>query len=89
MNERDAYGDPHLRERGYWQTLGHPEAGNHEYPGVLWKAARTPNRLRRAAPRLGEDNEYVYRELLGYSEAEYREFEASGHAGMDYDPSIP
>ena len=89
MNERDAYGDPHLRARGYWQALDHPEAGSHEYPGVLWKAERAPNRLRRAAPRLGEDNEYVYRELLGYSEAEYREFEASGHAGMDYDPSIP
>ena len=60
--------DPHLRERAYFQTLEHPEAGTHEYPGVLWRAKRTPNELRHAAPRLGEDNEYVYKELLGYSE---------------------
>ena len=56
---------------------------------MLWRAECTPNRLRRAAPRLGEDNAYVYRELLGYSEGEYRELEQSGHIGMDYDPSIP
>jgi crotonobetainyl-CoA:carnitine CoA-transferase CaiB-like acyl-CoA transferase len=89
MNERDAYADPHLRERGYFETLEHPEAGTYEYPGVLWRAERTPNHLRRAAPRLGEDNAYVYRELLGYSEDEYRALEEAGHIGMDYDPSIP
>ena len=89
LNERDAYADPHLRERGYFETLEHPESGTYEYPGVLWRAERTPNHLRHAAPRLGEDNEYVYRELLGYSEEEYRHFQETGHAGMDYDPSIP
>lgn len=89
MNEAHAYADPHLRERAYWETLEHPEAGAHEYPGVLWRALNTPNHLRAPAPRLGEHNEYVYRGLLGYSEAEYRHLEALGHIGMDYDPSIP
>ena len=89
LNEADAYADPHLRARSYFQPLTHPEAGTHEYPGVLWRASNTPNALRHAAPRLGEDNEYVYKDLLGYSDAEYRHFEATGHAGMDYDPSIP
>ena len=32
----------------------------------------------------GQDNEYVYRELLGYSEEEYASFEAAGHIGTDY-----
>ncbi len=89
MNEADAYGDPHLNARGYWEELEHPEAGTHRYPGVVWKAEETPNRLRRAAPRLGEDNEYVYRVLLGYTDDEYRRLEGLGHIGTDYDPSIP
>ena len=88
MNEADAFADPHLQARGYWDELTHPEAGTYTYPGVLWKAQRTPNRLRRAAPRLGEDNEYVYKKVLGYSDDEYRHLEENGHIGMDYDPSI-
>ena len=36
-----------------------------------------------------EDNEYVYRELLGFSEEQYRRFEELGHIGADYDPSVP
>ncbi len=89
MNEEDAFGDPHLKDRGFWEQLTHPEAGTHLHPGVLWQAERTPNHLRRAAPRLGEDNEYVYRQLLGYSAEEYRRLEEEGHIGGDYDPSIP
>jgi hypothetical protein len=34
--------------------------------------------------RLGEHNEYVYKELLGYSEDEYRELETEGHIGTQY-----
>ena len=44
---------------------------------------------RRHAPRLGEDNEYIYKSVLGYSDEEYAEFDAKGHIGMDFDPSIP
>ena len=29
--------------------------------------SRTPCKVRRAAPRLGEDTNYVLREILGYS----------------------
>ena len=89
MNEADAFADPQLAARGYWEELTHPEAGTHLNPGVVWRTERTPNRLERAAPRLGEDNEYVYQELLGFDDAQYEAFERSGHIGMDYDESIP
>ena len=46
------------------------------------------NKLRRAAPRLGEDNEYVYKTILGYSDEQYEAYEKNGHIGMDYDDSI-
>ncbi len=37
--------------------------------------------------RLGEDNEYVYRELLGYSEAEYAERVGKGYLGTAFTPA--
>ena len=38
--------------------------------------------------RLGEDNEYVYQKLLGYSAEEYAVLEEEGHIGMDYHPDV-
>jgi hypothetical protein len=45
--------------------------------------------VRQAPVALGEHNEYVYRELLGVSDAEYERLRAAGHISMDFDPSIP
>jgi benzylsuccinate CoA-transferase BbsF subunit len=86
--EAEVFEDRHLRERGFFLTVTHPEAGTHEYAGPAWLASHTPREIWRHAPRLGEDNEYVYRELLGFSDEEYRHFEELGHIGMDYDPSV-
>ncbi|MBI2857136.1 MAG: CoA transferase [Chloroflexi bacterium] len=89
LNEKDALEDPHLRARGFFERLTHPEAGTFDYVGPLFRMKETPNPLRRYAPRLGEDNEYVYKTLLGFSPEQYHHFEEIGHIGMDYDPSIP
>ena len=62
--------DPHLRERGFFEPLSHPEAGSHLYPGISWKMSRTPGRLRLPAPCFGEHNEYVFGQLLGLSRDE-------------------
>ena len=84
----EAYEDPHLREIGLMQEVTHPEAGTHIYPGLAWTQARTPNQIRRHAPCLGEDNEYVYKELLKVSDAEYAELEKEGHIGRDFAPHV-
>ena len=34
--------------------------------------------------RLGEDNDYIYREVLKLTEKEYDNLKALGHIGMDY-----
>jgi hypothetical protein len=49
----------------------------------------TPWEVRHTAPLLGEDNPYIYRDLLGVTEGRYKEMEATGHIGMDYAPHIP
>ena len=89
MDVEDSYLDPHLRDRGYFEEVTHPEAGTHLYPGMFFKFSETPLRTRRHTPLLGHDNEYIYRDLLGYSEQEYAELEREGHIGMDYAPHVP
>ena len=86
--EDEAYTDPHLKERGFFQELTHEECGTHVYPGLGFKISRVPNSIRRPPVRLGEHNEYVYRELLGVSDEEYRQLEEEGHIGMDFLPEV-
>jgi benzylsuccinate CoA-transferase BbsF subunit len=51
--------------------------------------SKTPNHLRRHPVALGEDNEYVYKEVMGLSDDEYTELENKGHIGTDYAPGVP
>ena len=66
---RDLYADPHLRERGAFVEVEHPELGPLELVGAPWKMSdwTMPNR---PAPKLGQDNEDVLGQLLGLSAEE-------------------
>ena len=59
--------DPHLAERGFWVEKEHPEVGALRHPGIPWRMSETPCEVWRAAPTLGQDNDYVFGELLGMS----------------------
>lgn len=85
LDMSEVAGDPHLRARGMLQAVTHPFAGTHEHmrPPVS-HLSQTPLEVWRHAPLLGEHNEEVYRQLLGYSEEEYRWFVENGHAGTRY-----
>ena len=78
-----------MQAQRYFQELVHEDAGTHSYPGLLWTADKTPNEIRLPPCRLGEHNPYVYEEILGVSEQEYRRLERAGHIGMDYAPHLP
>jgi crotonobetainyl-CoA:carnitine CoA-transferase CaiB-like acyl-CoA transferase len=84
LDEEGASSDPQLHERGFFQMLEHPSAGFHLHAAANFRMAGTPLQLWRAAPTLGQDNEYVYKELLGISEDEYAALEADGHIGTTY-----
>jgi len=70
--------DPQLAHRGHYWKLQHPVMGLRTYDGPAFRLSRTPGRLSKAAPCLGEDNEYVYRELIGLDEEEFIELLADG-----------
>ena len=46
--------------------------------------SRTPPEIWRAAPTLGQDNQYVYKEVIGVSDAEFEQLVADRHIGTDY-----
>ena len=76
QNARDCLDDPHLRERGYYQYLEHPEAGRTAYDGSGFRLSKTPARFTNAAPCLGEHNYQVCTEILGVSPEEFAELMA-------------
>ena len=84
MNQADAFADPHIQTRQFFREAYQADCGAHLYPGPLFKMSETPLGIRRGPVMFGQDNEYVYRELLGYSAEEYAAFEAAGHIGTDY-----
>ena len=88
LHEPLAYADPHLRERGFFVSIDAPEVGTYEHAGTTFKLSKVPFEVRKPPVRLGEDNDYVYREVLGLSEEEYAHLKALGQIGMDYAPHV-
>ena len=50
---------PQLRERDYFVQVDHPRIGRHRYPGAPYRLSRTPWRVRRPAPLLGQHQDEV------------------------------
>ena len=64
----EVFESPQQRERDFFVTVPHPEAGEYEYAGLPFRMGETPPTLRRA-PLLGEHNAEVY-QGLGYSQGD-------------------
>lgn len=64
------YHDPHLRAGGYLTPLRTSDGAQRYLPGLPWRFTGLEPPYLTAAPVLGQDNVYVYHELLGLSEAE-------------------
>ena len=72
------HGDPQLAHRGHYWRLQHPVMGERTYDAPAFRLSRTPAELTKAAPLMGEDNEYVFRQLIGLGEEEFIELLADG-----------
>ena len=59
--------DPQHEARGLFEAIDHPEAGRITQPGAPFKMAGTPWESARA-PMLGEHNEAIYSQELGYTD---------------------
>jgi crotonobetainyl-CoA:carnitine CoA-transferase CaiB-like acyl-CoA transferase len=89
MRATDSYNDLHLKDRGFFVKVSHSDAGTHFYPGLAWKLSKTPLSIRKPPVRFGGDNEYVYKHILGVSDAEYAELVEQGEISDEPAPDIP
>lgn len=74
----DLFSDPQLAHRRHFVVLNHREIGPHAYDGIPFHLSETPGELARAAPCIGQDNEYVLKEILGMSDEEVAELVVTG-----------
>ncbi len=68
---REVAENPHYKARGFFAEHEHPVAGTVRMPGAPCQFSRTPWRIVRGAPRLGEHNRRIFVERLGLAESEF------------------
>ena len=66
----DLLKDPHYRARGTFIEVMHPLGFRETIYGAYVKTSRSRVEVR-PGPMIGQDNEYVFRELMGLSDDEY------------------
>lgn len=67
---RDMHEDPQLKHRRHFVELEHSEMGEVAHSRLGFRLSDTPDQPR-AAPCLGEHNEYICTQILGMSDDEY------------------
>ena len=71
MSVFDLVASKHLRERGYFVEIDHPEVGPRMTPGIPVKFSGMPNLNYYPAPILGQHNEFVFKEIVGLDDETY------------------
>lgn len=69
--------DVHLKERGYYVYLDHPETGRSAYDSSPFRLSKTPGGPVRPAPLLGEHTLYVAKEIIGLTDDEIADLVAN------------
>jgi len=84
-HQQEMLADEHLADRGFFAEITHPAAGTHQYPSTPGRLAHTAGGPPfRPAPTLGQHNEYVYKEIIGLSDQEYRQLVDDQSIGTVY-----
>ena len=75
------FSDPQLAARRNWRVRRHPEIGDQSYCFPAFDLEDAPGDIVGAAPCLGADNDFVFRELVGLTEAEMQAYAGKGVFG--------
>jgi formyl-CoA transferase len=71
--------DPQIAEaRGMFPEIDQPGVGKMNVTAIAQRFAETESYPRKAAPLLGEDNEYIYKDFFGFSEERFNSLKRSG-----------
>lgn len=74
--------DPQLKARGWIRPLESRDVGTFDHLGPMFQGL--PLAWERGAPTMGQDNRYVFQDVLGLDDAEYEALIADGIAIEDY-----
>jgi crotonobetainyl-CoA:carnitine CoA-transferase CaiB-like acyl-CoA transferase len=74
--------DPHMASRGWLRPLVSLDLGEHLHAGPAFEGV--PQVWWRGSPVLGEDNAYVYKEIMRVSDEEYERYRTEKILGEDY-----
>jgi len=69
---------PQLVAKDFFIRIPHAVLGDTHFDSTPIRLSRTPARFCRAAPLLGQNNRYVYQDLLGLGDAQLREYVEKG-----------
>ncbi len=70
LSIEEVVNNEHHNVRGFFVDVEHPIAGQFKYPGAPVKFSETPWSVRSPAPTLGQHNQEIYCERLGYSKSQ-------------------
>lgn len=68
--------DPHTKARKLFTTVRHPKIGGQVVMNPAWKFSKTPARLTKAGPLMGENNDEIFGSLLGMETGEIERLKA-------------
>jgi crotonobetainyl-CoA:carnitine CoA-transferase CaiB-like acyl-CoA transferase len=69
----DVFESPQHKDRRFFEEIDHPFVGKHRYCNAPFRMSETPWQFARA-PLLGEHNNEIYGDVLGYSPEDIRHF---------------
>ena len=75
---KDMFTDPQFAAREAIVRLTHPEIGEIAMHNVFPKLSATPGKVRHVGPTLGENNEEIYKGLLGMDDSKFELLHAAG-----------
>ena len=73
FSNQEIFSDPHFKERKLAVEVKHPVMGKQVVLGAPWKLSQTPAEVTKASPVMGENNDYVFGELLGMPGSEIKQ----------------
>jgi crotonobetainyl-CoA:carnitine CoA-transferase CaiB-like acyl-CoA transferase len=80
--------DPQLKHREHFRRLPHKVMGLRAWNAPAYRLSKTPNHIWKAGAIIGEDNEFVYKQVLGYSDEDVANFLVEGAITTETDVPV-
>ena len=78
LNTKEVLNEPHLKARRTVAYVDHPEVGRKRLVAIPWRIGGLAPIRYRHAPDVGQDNDFVFQEVLGLTEPEMSHREKTG-----------